>query len=62
MEPSWYSELLASGEALACLSLCGNTAMQMRDDGAGSSVTYTPRGSVSDGGDTRPASPTDPTE
>ena len=47
MEPSWYSELLASGEALACLSLCGNTAMQMRDDGAGSSVTYTPRGSVS---------------
>ena len=35
LEPSWYSELLASGEALACLSLCGNTAMQMRDDGAG---------------------------
>ena len=40
--PAWFEALLGSGEALALLSLCGNTALQ-HDDTAGTSVSYTPR-------------------
>ena len=45
-EPAWFDEFVASGEACAFLSLCGNTAMQIGDDTTGCKVSYMPRGLV----------------